>query len=87
MAVMTTQERSNAHTEWMRTNAMTQSATCTKALALQTISAIDQWVSDNQAALIATLPTAARPANGGYTSAQLAQMFVLVLRRRFDLGV
>lgn len=52
----------------------------TKAELRTAINATDQWIDDNQASWVATLPAAVA---SGTTAAQKAQIFAYVLMRRF----
>jgi hypothetical protein len=87
MAVMTSEQRVAAWAELMPQLPGALSANVSqKSLVRQALDAMDQWISDNQASLVSALPAAARPANGGFTAAQLAFMFQLILVKRYQLG-
>lgn len=65
--------------QWMRENQTPFNAT--KPVVRQAVDAMDTWMDNNQASLIAALPAAFRPA-AGVPAEVIADLFTAVLRRR-----
>lgn len=84
MAVMSTADRAEVHSEFMRTPDPGETFGLTKADLLAAGNAVDQWVSDNAASYNTALP---QPARTVLSAAQKSRLLALVLRWRYQKGV
>lgn len=73
--------RTRVGNQWMRENTAVMPAGVTKPTIAATVVAMDTWMDNNQASLIAALPVEFRPASG-VPATVIADLFMFVLRRR-----
>lgn len=79
MAVLTDNDRALLFADWQRDNE-TPLAALTKADIRAAVNAIDQYLSDNAAAINQAIP---QPARAGLTTKQKAQLLTYVVRQRY----
>lgn len=79
MAVLTEQDRFDTWAEVMRVGADFGQVTITKQDLRAAVNAVDQFLSDNAAALNAAIP---QPARGSLTAAQKAFIVEMIARKR-----
>lgn len=84
MAIMSPGDRTDAHSEFMRTPDAGETFGVTKTDLLAALQAADQWVSDNATSYNAALP---QPARNALSAAQKSRLLALVLRWRYQRGV
>lgn len=71
------------HVQFMRERSASLMAGVVKADLRAAVDAIDQWVSDNAASFNSAIP---QPARAALTAAQKAELFLFVVRKRFQVG-
>lgn len=85
MATMTSPQRAEVHAEVMRDlSRETEPCSCNKPNLRAALDAIDQWVSDNAAAFNSAIPL---PARTQLTASQKARLLMVVVGKRFKVGV
>jgi hypothetical protein len=83
MAIMSTPDRAECHTDFMRTPDAGEGFAVTKAELLAAVNAIDQFLSDNATALNTAIP---QPARGALSTPQKARLLTWVIRWRYLKG-
>lgn len=86
MAILTDQDRIAVWKEFQGdlSNAREPLGAITKTELRAAVDAIDQWVSDNAAAMNTAIP---QPARGILTAPQKARLLAAIVRRRYGAGV
>lgn len=81
MAIMADADRAEVTAQWQRENKL-QTGAITKADLRAAINAIDQYMSDNAAAINSAIP---QPARGQLTTKQKALILTAVVAKRYIL--
>lgn len=88
MAIMTDEQRIITYASVLRTLCEDEAIDCTQQAVrdglLAAVVAIDQWLSDNSASLLASLP---EPFASASTLEQKVQVFVYVVMGRFNRSI
>lgn len=83
MAVLSDTDRAGLHAAYMQETSFARTGIAlTKAELRAAVNAIDQWVDDNAAAFNSAIP---QPARAVLTAKQKSQLFMFVVRRRFEV--
>lgn len=82
MAVLSDGERQGLWAAWMREN-RSPVGSLTKAQLRAAVDAIDNWVEDNATSFNQAIP---QPARSVLTAKQKIDLFLYVVRRRFEVG-
>jgi hypothetical protein len=83
MAVMSNNDRATVWAEFMRLGSQTGNVGCLKADLRAAVDALDQFLSDNAAAINTAIP---QPARGALTTPQKALLLQLVISKRYLSG-
>ena len=84
MAVMSSADRAECWAEFMHTQDAGEVFACLKGEGRALIDALDQYLSDNAAAINTAIP---QPARGAFTAPMKARAMILVVRYRYLKGV
>jgi hypothetical protein len=84
MAILSPADRVECWTDFMRTPDAGELFGLSKADLRAAVDAMDQWLSDNAAALNTALP---QPARGALTTPQKARLLIWLVRWRYLKGV
>lgn len=83
MAVLTDNQRSEAWAEFLRLGVNLGTIGCLKADVRAAINGLDQYISDNAAAINQAIP---QPARGALTASQKALLLKAVITKRYLSG-
>jgi len=87
MAVLTTEEKLEVWTEFMQNSETLSNSMSNKNDLRDALIAVYGWLNNNQADLVSSMPSGARPVNDGLTSKQITLALSLMVKKMLTAEV